>query len=80
ADGGDVIIAYTYKLPRIDMLCLAEDGSPVYVKGLSAIGQPMKPVPPRNVLPLCEIYNNWMGKPVVINTGTRVPPYDELWR
>lgn len=80
AAGSEVIIAYTYKLPRIDMLCLNEDGSPVYVKGVSALSQPMKPVPPLNVLPLCEIYNTWTEKPVVINNGTRIPPYDEQWR
>lgn len=80
AAGSEIIIAYTYKLPRIDMLCLDEDGSPVYVKGVSALSQPMKPVPPLNVLPLCQIHNSWTEKPSIINDGIRSVPYDEQWR
>lgn len=74
AAGGEIILTYTYKLPRIDMLCLGEDGGAVYVKGVSAFSQPMNPIPPRNVLPLCRIINNWTEKPEVVNDGNYFPP------
>lgn len=80
AAGGDIIVAYTFKLPRIDRLCLAQDGSPVYVKGVSARANPIEPVPPADVLPLCQIHNDWMGQPRVINDGVRSLPYWEMWR
>lgn len=80
ATGGDVIVAYTFKLPRIDLLCLRQDGSPAYVKGVSARAAPMLPVPPADVLPLCQIYNDWMAKPSVTNDGVRSLPYAEMWR
>ncbi|UFW80025.1 DUF4815 domain-containing protein [Rhizobium sp. SU303] len=80
ATGGDIIIAYTQKLPRIDRLCLQQDGSPLYVKGLPARSNPLAPGVPADVLPLCRITNNWMTAPVVENDGIRSLPYSEMWR
>lgn len=80
ATDGDVIVAYTFKLPRIDLLCLQVDGSPAYVKGVPARANPLPPVAPLEVLPLCEITNNWVSKPSVRNTGIRFIPVAEQWR
>jgi len=71
AAGGDIIVAYTYKLPRIDILGLLPSGAPVYVRGIAARENPVMPQPPSNVLPLCEIHNNWMGTPQIIADGVR---------
>ncbi|WP_378952066.1 DUF4815 domain-containing protein [Mesorhizobium sp. ANAO-SY3R2] len=80
ATGGDIIVSYTYKLPRIDMLCLRQNGEVEYVKGISARANPVRPVPPLDVLPLCQISNNWMGTPTVVNDGVRSIDYGEMWR
>ncbi len=84
ATGGDIILAYTYKLPRIDILGLLPSGAPVYVKGVSARSNPVMPLPPSNVLPLCEIHNDWMGPPHIVSdgvrTGVRMPTWSELRR
>ncbi|PWJ79775.1 uncharacterized protein DUF4815 [Pseudaminobacter salicylatoxidans] len=74
ATGGDVIITYTFKLPRVDLLCLRQDGSPAYVLGISARENAMPPVPPADVLPLCKVFNDWMGTPEVVNDGVRSLP------
>ncbi|WP_455481294.1 DUF4815 domain-containing protein [Bartonella sp. B12(2025)] len=79
AKGGDIIVSYTYKLPRIDRLGLNAQGTVVYIKGVSA-DDPMAPSVPDDVLSLATISNNWMDLPVVKNDGTRVAPYDEMWR
>ncbi|EJF95945.1 DUF4815 domain-containing protein [Bartonella taylorii] len=79
ADGGDIIISYTYKLPRIDRIGLNTQGNVVYIKGVSS-DQPMAPSVPDDVLSLATITNNWLDTPLVINDGTRVAPYDEMWR
>ncbi|EJF79104.1 hypothetical protein MCO_01162 [Bartonella sp. DB5-6] len=79
AQGGDIIVSYTYKLPRIDRIGLNTGGNVVYIKGIAA-DQPMAPTVPDDVLSLATITNNWLDTPLVVNDGTRVAPYDEMWR
>jgi hypothetical protein len=67
AANGDIIVAYTRKLPRIDRLCLQQDGSPVYHKGLPARSSPLPPGIPTDNLKLCQVSNDWMSPPVVTN-------------
>ena len=80
ADGGDIIVSYTFKLPRVDLIGLREDGSAVYITGLSARSNPAPPIAPSDVLPLATVTNDWVGKPVVYNDATRAVPYVEMWR
>ncbi|KEG17042.1 DUF4815 domain-containing protein [Bartonella bacilliformis] len=79
AQGSDVIVSYTYKLPRIDRIGLNTKGNVVYIKGISA-DHPMAPSVPDDVLSLATITNNWIDFPVVVSDGTRVASYDEMWR
>lgn len=79
ATGGDIIITYQMKMPRIDRLCLSQDGSPLYVKGISARSNPRAPVAPTNALNLARIENNWVDRPVVVNDGTPSLSWDQLW-
>ncbi|MCB5204259.1 DUF4815 domain-containing protein [Neorhizobium sp. T786] len=79
APGGEVIFAYTQKLPRIDRIGLKEDGSPVYIKGVPARKNAMPPAVPSNVLKLAKIANDWMGTPVIENDATWHPPWDVVW-
>lgn len=58
ATGGDIIISYTYKMPRIDRIGLQTDGAPVYIKGISASANPMPPIVSEDVLSLATITNN----------------------
>lgn len=80
---GDVIFAYTYKLPRTDMIGLLPSGAPAYIRGVSA-ANPVRPIPPANVLPLAEIRNTWMGEPAIVinrvHTGVRMPTWSDYWR
>ncbi|WP_336801810.1 DUF4815 domain-containing protein [Kaistia sp. MMO-174] len=78
--GTDVFLTYDWKLPRIDLLCLDQDGLPVYVKGLSARSRPVEPAPAADLLPLCTVTNTWIGKPEIVNSGVRSVPYSEQWR
>lgn len=78
--GTSVFLTYDWKLPRVDRLCLDQNGLPVYVCGISARSRPAAPAPPSNLLPLATVTNNWTGKPAIENSGVRAIPYDELWR
>jgi hypothetical protein len=66
-----VFIAYTYKLPRIDRLCLDRDGVPVYIKGQAARQNPLPPLVPDTLLSLATITNTWFGSPDVRSDGIR---------
>lgn len=80
AAGGDAIFAYTRKLPRVDRLCLNEEGAPVYLKGVSAARNPRAPSIPSSLLNLARIENDWIGTPQVINDGTPFRSRDEMER
>ncbi len=76
-DGGEVIVTYTRKLPRVDVICLDQEGAVVYLKGL-ARRNPVAPAIPAGLLKLAEIENDFAGVPIVINNGTRSSHYDEI--
>lgn len=77
ADGGDIIVAYTQKLPRIDRLCLQEDGSALYLMGVSSRQNALPPAVPLNALRLCTITHDWMSPPRIENDGVRSRTWDE---
>jgi Domain of unknown function (DUF4815) len=78
--GGQTILRYTWKRPRIDSLCLNSDGLAVYVKGISAKENPQAPITPTQLLKLADISNDWINIPKVANAGVRSIPYIEEWR
>lgn len=79
-DGEAAFVTYTWKLPRVDLLCLDEQGHTVYVKGQSARARPIPPIVPVELLPLAEIENDWTGTPTVRNTGVRAFPFTQIDR
>ena len=60
-----VIVSYSFKLPRVDRICLDPGGSVVYLKGLSAPSQPQPPAVPKTVVNLARVSNDWFGTPTV---------------
>ncbi len=72
--GGQVLIGYDYKLPRVDRICLDKNGNVVYLKGLSAPVQPQPPGVPKSVVNLARIENTWFGTPNVINDADIAVP------
>lgn len=75
AVGGEVIASYTYKLPRIDLVCLDQSGLPVYYKGTP--GAALAPQAPSALLKLAEIHNDWRGTPTLLNNGIYSVSYEE---
>lgn len=78
--GTTVIVGYSWKLPRIDLVCLNEFGEPVYLKGVPSRLRPVPPLAPVTLLKLAEVHNTWVGKPEIINNGIRAYPYSEIDR
>lgn len=79
-NGTTVLLSYTSKMPRKDILCLDITGRPVYVKGLPARIGRLAPITPENLLKLAEIDNDWIGTPFVDNNGTYNYTADEQRR
>lgn len=75
--GGEVLIAYKRRLPRIDLICLNEAGAAVPVTGQSAV-RPVTPPTPSNLLKLATVYNDFDGVPRVENDGTHNFTYDDI--
>jgi hypothetical protein len=69
--GTTVLLNYDWKLPRIDLLCLNQEGLPAYIKGQSMRVAPQPPNAPFTLLPLATVSNDFMGKPTVKNVGVR---------
>ncbi|KZL17695.1 hypothetical protein PsAD2_03032 [Pseudovibrio axinellae] len=76
-DGGDVQITYKKRLPRIDLVCLDQNGVPQYVHGLPHV-RPVVPAAPQHLLKLAEVHNSFDGVPAVINNGTHNFTFDAI--
>lgn len=82
-DGGQAFVTYTFKLPRIDRICLDRAGNVVYLKGVAAREQPHAPLVPQTLLSLCEVKNDWFSTPIILNTGIKNYPFwliDRMFR
>ncbi|MEJ8474452.1 DUF4815 domain-containing protein [Roseibium algae] len=78
--GRSVLISYTSKLPRIDLVCLNLEGLPEYVEGISARKGALPPAAPADLLKLAEVHNDWQGTPEIIANGTRNYTFDQQRR
>ena len=76
--GSLVQASYNTKLPRIDRLCLNEEGRFVWVEGTSTDYDPVRPSIPSNLLPLAQVVQLWTSASYVINDGVRVVPMQDL--
>lgn len=73
-----VLLSYSQMLPRIDRLCLDQDGTPVWLTGVAAEFNPLLPTVPSDLLPLASVYQTWTASRSVVNDGVRVVPMPVL--
>lgn len=73
-----ILLSYSQMLPRIDRLCLDQDGNPVWLIGTAAEFNPLLPPVPGDLLPLASVYQTWMADRRVVNDGVRVVPMPTL--
>lgn len=76
-NGKPIILGYSSKLPRIDLICLDIAGRPACIKGVSARRGALPPTVPGNLLKLAEVHNSWLGAPAIVNNGTRNVTQDD---
>jgi len=73
-----VMTSYNSMLPRIDRLCLTQDGQLVWIEGVSTAFNPVRPQVPEDVLALAQVNQYWDDRRTVVNDGVRVVPMNEI--
>lgn len=76
--GSLIQTSYNTKLPRIDRLCLTEEGDFAWIEGTSTDYNPVRPSVPSNMLALAQVVQFWTAASYVINDGVRVMPMADL--
>ena len=73
-DGTMVLITYTWKMPRYDIITIDAEGIIRRIKGLAHPWTPVIPKAPNGQLILAQIYQSWTAntKPKVTNNAIRV--------
>ncbi|QNJ57338.1 hypothetical protein Dolphis_31 [Pseudomonas phage Dolphis] len=73
-----VLTSYTAKLPRIDRLCMDENGSFIWVTGVATDYDPVRPQTPSNLISLCQVVQTWDSKRRLIQDGVRMVPMSDI--
>lgn len=74
----NILVDYTYKLPRIDAIVQDTSGAVLYLKGVSAVSRPQPPAVPSTQLELARVINAWGIAPTVIQSAVRNIPYSDI--
>lgn len=74
----NALFDYSYKLPRLDAICMDTSGGIEYLKGVSAVSRPRRPVVPSTMIVLAVVENDWGQKPKITPSGLRNVPYEEI--
>lgn len=76
--GTQILVSYKWKMPRIDRLCIDNEGVVKWVQGVSAVRNPLTPNIPSNLLSLATISQFWDERTSVTNDSVRVIEMSEL--
>ena len=73
-DGSMVLVTYTWKMPRYDIITIDSEGIVRRIKGLAHPWTPVVPKAPSGQLILAQVYQNWAAntRPTVTNNAIRV--------
>lgn len=74
-----ILVSYEQALPRIDRLCLTQEGVFQWLTGVASELHPRAPVVPVSLLALGTVYQTWRkGQRDVVTDGVRVVPFSEI--
>lgn len=69
--GSLVLVDYTYRLPRKDLIVLSREGSVSLIKGVAHRFAPVAPETPSGMLRLALVDQTWIGLPKVTNNAVK---------
>jgi hypothetical protein len=73
-----VMLDYQWRLPRVDLITLDQEGQIRRIEGLSHAFAPPNPVPPQSQIKLASLEQNWRGAPKVSDISVRVIPMADI--
>lgn len=73
-----ILTNYYAKLPRIDRLCMDENGAFLWVKGVATDYDPVRPRVQNNLLAICQVNQTWDSNRRIVNDGVRVVPMNDI--
>lgn len=73
-----ILVTYNQKLPRLDRICIDEDGQLVWLKGIATNYNPRPPIVPNNMLAIATIQQTWRATRPVTNDGVKVVPMGDI--
>jgi hypothetical protein len=78
--GSLVLVDYTWKMPRFDLLTIDPQGITRRIQGMAHAYKPSLPKAPSGQLPLAYISQNWLSaeKPTVANCAVHVIPMADI--
>lgn len=74
----NILVTYEQALPRIDRLCVTQDGAFEWVRGVANELTPKAPAVPITMLALATVTQAWRGAPTIVNDGVRVVPFADI--
>lgn len=77
-EGTMVLVSYTWKMPRYDLITIDSSGIVRRVKGLAHAWSPAIPAAPTGQLVLAQVYQKWDGLPSIKNTAVQAITMNEL--
>jgi hypothetical protein len=73
-----VLTNYYVRLPRIDRLCMNENGDIVWIAGVSTDYDPIRPMVPKSLIALAQIHQTWTSTRRLVNDGVRTVPMSDI--
>lgn len=80
-EGSSILVSYNQMLPRLDRLCLDQEGRFVWLKGVAAELNARAPATPEALLSLALVNQTWRPdgrEACVLNDAVRVVPFSEI--
>lgn len=76
--GSDILVTYQQALPRLDRLCITQDGVFTWLQGIAAETSPKAPPVPDTMLALATVAQTWRPERPVTSDGVRVVPFSDI--
>ena len=76
--GSSILLSYNQAVPRIDRLCLTQDGAFTWQRGVAAEINARPPAVPDSVLAIASVHQTWRDAVRIENDGIRIVTFDAL--
>ena len=76
--GSSILLTYQQALPRLDRLCITQEGTFQWLKGVASESGPRSPAVPSALLPIATVYQTWRNTREVASDAVRVVAFSEF--